>query len=78
MTHKKVFSFEHFLTVTGAVVLFACQAIATGAAAAWALSGIFGLGQTGLYVFGVVFVGLACYASYAFARQALKAEPIYI
>ncbi len=78
MDKPKTFSLEHLLTVCGAVVLFSSQVIAAAVAAAWAFAGIAGLGDIGFYVLGAIFGSFALYASFAFAREALKSEPLYI
>jgi hypothetical protein len=78
MNRNKRFSFAHFCAVAGAVVLFGSEVLAAAAAAAWAFAGIFGLGDIGFYALGAIFAGAAIYATFAFARQALKTEPVYI
>ncbi len=78
MKKKKQFSGANFCAVTGATILFGSEILAAAAAAAWAFSGILGLGEPGLYGLAVLFMGGALYATYIFARQALKVEPVYL
>lgn len=78
MKKKRRLSLSALSAVTGAVVLVGSEILAAAAAAAWAITGIFGLGAHGLYILAGLFLIPALYATFAFGRQALKAEPLYI
>jgi hypothetical protein len=77
MGKNKKFSLSNFCAVGGAIVLFGSEVLAAALAAAWALSGIFNLGDGGFYGFAIVFSCGALYAIFAFSRQALKTEPVF-
>ena len=78
MSKKKRISLPRLCAVTGAVILFGSEILAAAAAAAWAFAGIFTLGDIGFYGLAVIFVGGGLYATFAFAKQALKAEPVVL
>ena len=78
MNRKKGFSTANFCAVSGAIVLFGSEILAAATAAAWAFAGIFNLGDIGFYALTAVFGGGALYAIFAFARQALRTEPVYL
>jgi hypothetical protein len=76
MNRKKGFSTANFCAVSGAIVLFGSEVLAAAVAAAWAFAGIFNLGTIGFYALAIIFVGGALYATFAFARQAFRTEPV--
>jgi hypothetical protein len=78
MNRKKRFSTANFCAVSGAIVLFGSEVLAAAMAAAWAFAGIFSLGDIGFYALSVIFGAGAFYAIFAFARQALRTEPVYL
>lgn len=63
--------------VGGAVLLVGTQTIAIAIAGGWAIAGIFRWGGIGQLVLEIVFGGAGLLATYAFARQALRVEPIF-
>jgi hypothetical protein len=77
MSKNKRFSISNFCAVSGAIILFGSEILAAAFAAAWALAGIFSLGDPGFYAFALVFACGAFYAIFAFSKQALKTEPVY-
>ncbi|MGR7995615.1 MULTISPECIES: hypothetical protein [unclassified Xanthobacter] len=67
---------DNLLTVGSATILIATEALATAVAAAWALAGLFNLGEIGEYALMVVFGVVALYGSLAYFRKASAAEPL--
>ncbi len=75
-TAKRI-NIGHAFAVIGAIVLVGSEIIAAAVAAAWALAGLFKLGDVFFLLFTVVFVGAAVVATYKFARTSFSVEPFF-
>jgi hypothetical protein len=75
-SRPKPINWSHLVTITSASVLVGVEVIAAGFAGGWALGGLFGLGDTGTLILEALGVALGLYAVYAFARNAMRVEPI--
>ncbi|MBS7704594.1 hypothetical protein [Chelatococcus asaccharovorans] len=77
MPNTNRLSLKSLLTVGSAIVLVAVELLCVALAGGWALAGLFQLGTTVEYIFMGLFTLLALWAIVAFARNALKVEPIF-
>lgn len=69
-------NWKNLVTVGSAAVLVGTEVVAATFAGAWALAGLFGLGDVGTVVFEVIGVAIGLFALWAFLRAAIKVEPI--
>lgn len=74
---EKTFSPSNAAAVIGAIILVGSEIFAAAGASAWAFAGIFRLGDIGFYGLAAAFGGLALWTTIAFAKQALKTEPLF-
>ncbi len=65
------------VTVASATLLIATETLATATAAAWALGGLFRLGEYGEYGLMALFGAFALYLTFLYLRRAASAEPIF-
>lgn len=65
---------SRLLTVVSSTTLIATEALATAAAAGWALAGLFNLGKVGQYAFVGVFSACAIYVTIVYMRRAASVE----
>lgn len=71
------FNAQNALAVIAAIVLVGSEVLAVAIAVGWALAGLFRLGDILFWVLEAAMTGLAVLGITAFARSALKAEPIF-
>jgi hypothetical protein len=64
------------VTLASVAVLVGTELVGAGAAAGWAIGGLFQLGETVTHGLETVFVALALAGLYYFLRAALAHEPI--
>ena len=62
-------------TVVSAAILIAAEVFGAAFAGGWALAGLFGLGNYGVYVLQVIFFLLGIVTMVAFIRAAQRVEP---
>lgn len=77
MANARKLNLGHTFAVVGAVILVGSEIIAAAIAAAWAIAGLFKLGDLFFLMFAVMFGGAAVVATYAFARTAARVEPLF-
>lgn len=65
------------LTVIAAIVLVASEVLAAAVAGAWAIAGLLKLGDILFWGLEILMTGGALLAIIAFARQALRVEPLF-
>jgi hypothetical protein len=63
------------MTVVSAAILIGAEVFGAAFAASWAMSKLFGFGDTVGRVFDVVFLALGAYIMFKFLRFAQKVEP---
>jgi hypothetical protein len=66
---------SNVLTVISAAILIGAEVFGAAFAAGWAFSGLFGLGDTGVYVLQAAFGVLGLFIMAAFIRAARRVEP---
>jgi uncharacterized membrane protein len=62
-------------TVVSAAILIAAEVFGAAFAGGWAIAGLFGLGDYGVYVLQVIFFVLGILVMLAFVRAAQRVEP---
>lgn len=67
---------DNVMTVMSAAVIIATEAFATAIAAAWAIGGLFGLGDIGEYGLMALLSLAAAYVTLLYIRKASEAEPL--
>lgn len=67
---------DNVLTVSSATILVGTEVIAVAVAAAWAIAGLFQLGDIGEYALMTVFGMVGVYASFRYFRKAASIEPL--
>ncbi|WP_376801562.1 hypothetical protein [Candidatus Raskinella chloraquaticus] len=65
------------VTVIAAIILVASEVLAAAIAGAWAIAGLLKLGDILFWGLQLVMVGGAMMAIIAFARQAMRVEPVF-
>jgi hypothetical protein len=73
---RRRINWTNLLTVGSAAVLVGAMILALGFSTGWALAGMLGLGEIGIWVLEAIFVGVAAAGTAAFWRLAARAEPI--
>lgn len=71
-------SLPNLASSAGAIVLVGSQTIASAFVTGWAFAGLFHLPTTVAWVIEAVLVCVALYATYWFARQAMRADPPFV
>ncbi len=66
---------ESVTTVLSAAVLISAEVFGAAFAGGWALANLFGFGDTGVYVFQIVFFLLGAAVMVAFVRNGMRVEP---
>lgn len=67
---------DNVMTVGSAAIIIATEAFATAIAAAWAIAGLFSLGDIGEYALMGLFSLAAAYVTLLYIRKASEAEPL--
>jgi uncharacterized membrane protein len=62
-------------TVVSAAILIAAEVFGAAFAGGWAIAGLFGLGEYGVYVLQAIFFALGLFVMVAFVRAAQRVEP---
>ena len=62
-------------TVVSAAILIAAAVFGAAFAAGWAISGLLGLGDYGVYALQAIFFALGLFVMVAFVRAAQRVEP---
>jgi len=69
-------NWTNLMTVGSACVLVGAMILALGVATGWALAGMFGLDDIGVWVLEAFFGGIALVGIVAFWRMAVRVEPV--
>jgi uncharacterized membrane protein len=62
-------------TVVSAAILIAAEVFGAAFAGGWAIAGLFGLGEYGVYLLQAIFFALGLFVMVAFVRAAQRVEP---
>ena len=76
-TRSRKVIWSHLITVLSAAVLMGTVVIGMALATAWALAGLFGLGQIGEWVLEALFGIAGVAVIIAFIRNASRIEPFF-
>ena len=77
MAERNNLNWQNLLTVISVLILIGAEVFGVALAAAWAIAGLFELGDTMGYVLMALFSLLGVYALVVLGRRAVQIEPIW-